>query len=45
VQPFGREYKIFRFLNFELLLRNNGTTELHLNPIQISVYDNSGKLA
>ena len=34
-----------RFLNFDFLLKNNGTAELHLNRMQVSVYDKSGKLA
>ena len=34
-----------RFLNFDFLLKNNGTADLHLNRIQVSVYDKSGKLA
>ena len=28
-----------RFLNFDFLLKNNGTAELHLNRMQVSVYD------
>ena len=34
-----------RFLNFDFLLKNNGTAELHLNRMQVSVYDKSGKLS
>jgi len=34
-----------QFLNFDFLLKNNGTADLHLNRIQVSVYDKSGKLA
>jgi len=34
-----------RFLNFDFLLKNNGAAELHLNRMQVSVYDKSGKLA
>jgi Peptidase family M23 len=32
-------------LNFDFLLRNTGTQTLHLNRIQISLYDAQGKLA
>jgi len=32
-------------LNFDFLLRNTGTQTLHLNRIQISLYDAHGKLA
>ena len=34
-----------QFLNFDFLLQNTGAAPLHLNRIQISVYDASGKLA
>lgn len=34
-----------RFLNFDFLLQNNGTAPLHLNRIQVLLYDAAGKLA
>jgi Peptidase family M23 len=34
-----------RLLNFDFLLQNTGTAPLHLNRIQISLYDSTGKLA
>jgi Peptidase family M23 len=34
-----------RLLNFDFVLRNTGATALHLNRIQISLYDAAGKLA
>ena len=34
-----------RFLNFDFLLQNTGTAPLHLNRIQVSLYDTAGKLA
>jgi murein DD-endopeptidase MepM/ murein hydrolase activator NlpD len=34
-----------RLLNFDFLLKNTGATPLHLNRIEISVYEDSGKLA
>jgi hypothetical protein len=34
-----------QILNFDFLLRNTGTAPLHLNRIQASLYDASGKLA
>jgi Peptidase family M23 len=34
-----------RMLNFDFLLQNSSATPLHLNRIQVSLYDESGKLA
>lgn len=34
-----------RMLNFDFLLQNTGTAALHLNRIQVSLYDESGSLA
>jgi hypothetical protein len=34
-----------QLLNFDFLLQNNGPSPLHLNRIQISLYDAGGKLA
>ena len=34
-----------RLLNFDFVIRNEGAKPLHLNRIQVSLYDDSGKLA
>jgi Peptidase family M23 len=44
-RPLIEHRGVGRILNFDFLLQNSGTAPLHLNRIQISLYDDFGKLA